>query len=230
MNKDVQADFALVLASSVHDMKNSLGMLLTSLEDVIEDAPPRDDKQAQQFATLQYEASRINTELIQLLALYRMQNNRLPVQVDEHYLIDVLEEQAARNDMLFKTRKLTLELDCDDSLSWYFDSELLGGVINNILVNAARYSREKILIKACLVDDGLEVSIADDGAGYPQSMLQNPERSFEQTVDFSSGSTHLGLYFAHCVASMHCRNDQRGYTRLSNGGPLGGGVFSVTLP
>lgn len=230
MNKDNQADFSLVLASSVHDMKNSLGMLLTSLEDVIEDAPPRDDKQAQQFATLQYEASRINTELIQLLALYRMQNKRLPFQVDEYYVIDVLEEQVARNDMLFKTRKILVELDCDEGLSWYFDIELLGSVVHNILVNAARYSKQRILLRARMIDQALVISIADDGSGYPESMLKNLEQSFDEAVDFSSGSTHLGLYFAQQVAARHCRNSQSGYIKLSNDGPLGGGLFTLTLP
>ena len=230
MRDENRADFSLVLASSVHDMKNSLGMLLTSLEDVIRDAPARDQKQAEQFATLQYEASRINTELVQLLSLYRMQNDRLPLHVDEHYLIDVLEEQVARNDMLFSTRNIEVELDCDEGLSWYYDSELLGSVIHNVIVNCARYSKKKMLLKAEANDNSLKISIADDGDGYPEFMLDNPEQSFDQAVNFSSGSTHLGLYFAQKVAQMHRRHDQCGSIALSNNGPLGGGLFIITLP
>jgi len=81
-------EFSLILASSVHDMKNSLSMLLSSLEEVIHDAQARDEHQAKQFATLQYEASRINGELVQLLSVYRMQKDRLPVAIDEYYVAE----------------------------------------------------------------------------------------------------------------------------------------------
>lgn len=224
------SDFSLVLASSVHDMKNSLGMLLSSLEELIRAAPPQNKGQETQMATLQYEALRINTELVQLLAIYRMQENRLPLHIDECYLIDVLEDQVARNDMLLRTRNLTLELDCDEDLLWYFDAELVGGVVHNVLVNGARYSRERMLLRARVEADQLLITIADDGAGYPPSMLQSSLRETSAGVDFSAGNTHLGLYFARRVAEMHRRKERTGRIELANNGPLGGSVFTLMLP
>ena len=228
--KPSKSDFSLVLASSVHDMKNSVGMLLTSLEELLASLPDQTEQQQQQTATLQYEASRINTELVQLLAIYRMQEKRLPVHVDEHYVIDVLEEQAARNDMLFKTRGLTVSLDCDEDLLWYFDAELVGSVIHNVLVNAARYSRSHLAVKAGMVEDVLHIEVNDDGSGYPQSMLENQQPDATSEVDFSSGNTQLGLYFAGRVAQMHHRGDVQGRISLNNGGELGGSVFNLFLP
>lgn len=230
MSQEPKADFSLILASSVHDMKNSLGMLLNSLECVMQETPAENEDQAKRFATLQYEASRINTELIQLLSIYRMENDRLPVQVDEHYLIDVLEEQVARNDMLFQTRSLTVDVDCDEDLLWYFDAELIGGVVHNVLVNGARYSKSKMKLKAEVVDDELIVTVADDGGGYPSFMLGCPKQSFAKSVSFSEGNTHLGLYFAQETARLHSRNKRQGRIDLSNGGDLGGGVFNIYLP
>jgi len=230
MKEEPKADFSLILASSVHDMKNSLGMLLNSLESVMQETPAENEAQAKRFATLQYEASRINTELIQLLSVYRMENDRLPVQVDEHYLIDVLEEQVARNDMLFQTRNLAVEVDCDEDLLWYFDAELIGGVIHNVLVNGARYSKSKMKVKAEINDDELIVTVSDDGGGYPSFMLGCPQQSFVKSVSFSEGNTHLGLYFAQETARLHSRNQRQGRIDLSNGGDLGGGVFNIFLP
>jgi hypothetical protein len=51
-----------------------------------------------------------------------------------------------------------------------------------------------------------------------------------QGINHSSGSTGLGLYFAGRIAALHQRNGVEGRTRISNGGPLGGGVFSLYLP
>jgi K+-sensing histidine kinase KdpD len=95
-----QLDFSFVLASSVHDMKNSLSMLLGSLEEMIQDSPPENDKQKTHISTLQYEASRINSELIQLLNIYRLQNRSLQFSIDENYVIETFEDQIARNDVL----------------------------------------------------------------------------------------------------------------------------------
>lgn len=227
--EDAPVDFALVLASSVHDMKNSLGMLLNTLATMMENSPPQNAEQERIFAVLEYEAARINSELVQLLSLYRMQHEHLLVQIDEHHVIDVLEEQLARNDMLFRTRNIQLQMGCDEDLSWYFDGELIGGVINNILVNCARYCRNTLHIDATITDNKLCIAIHDDGEGYPVSMLAAPHE-INAGVSFSSGNTHLGLLFAHRVAGLHRSRQERGYIQLANDGLLGGGVFQLWLP
>ncbi|WP_045859339.1 sensor histidine kinase [Teredinibacter purpureus] len=223
-------DFAMVLASSVHDMKNSVGMLLASLESVIEEAPPTNDTQARRFSTLHYEASRINSELIQLLTIYRMQNDVLPVHIDEHYIVDVLEDQIARNHMLMETKGLGVTLECDSELHWYFDNDLIGSVIHNVVVNCARYTSSALLIQATIEDDMLCVLVADDGPGYPPSMLRRPAGIVTEDVEVSKGGTQLGLYFAEKIASFHTQNNRNGYIELDNKGPLGGGVFKLFLP
>lgn len=227
--KDTPIDFALVLASSVHDMKNSLGMLLNTLATMMEQSPPQNVAQEKTYAILEYEAARINSELIQLLSLYRMQEKRLLVQIDEHHILDLLEDQLARNDMLFKTRGISIELDCEETLSWYVDAELLGGVINTILVNCSRYSRARLRVSAHMEEQGLCIAIADDGPGYPASMLEAPLQ-VNAGVSFSSGSTNLGLLFANTVADLHRAKGAHGYINLSNDGALGGGTFRLYLP
>ncbi len=222
-------DFSFVLASSVHDMKNSLGMLLSSLESMLEEAPPQNPAQQKYFSTLGYEASRINGELVQLLALYRMQEDAMQLRLEEQFVVDLIEDQVARNDVLLSTRGIELQVDCDPDLSWYLDSELIGGVLNNILVNGARYSRGHLRISARIERQMLCLSIADDGKGFPQAMLDAPLQE-NAGVSFSNGSTNLGLLFAHKVADLHRARGQNGFIDLTNGGALEGGVFSLWLP
>ncbi len=223
-------DFSTVLASSVHDMKNSLGMLLNSLDEIVAAVVPANDEQARQFATLQYEASRINGELIKLLAIYRMQKNRLPLHVDEHFVIDMLEEQMARNHGLFLSRGVSITLDCDEDLNGYYDVELVGGVIHNILVNCARYSKREIRLAAFMRNGKLVLTVEDDGSGYPEDMLTGENARTHNAINFDTGSTNLGLYFAEEVAKMHRTDGEIGGIRLYNGGALGGGVFEMELP
>ncbi|PCK04354.1 MAG: histidine kinase [Alteromonadaceae bacterium] len=222
-------DFAMVLASSVHDMKNSVGMLLASLEAVIEEMPPTNARQANLFNTLHYESSRINGELIQLLTIYRMNSDFLPVSIDEHYVVDVLEEQVARNSSLMETGNIELELRCDEDLAWYYDLDLVGSVVHNVLVNCVRYTKSRLILSADIEDEFLHIRIQDNGPGYPDTMLRSPTDLVDK-ADVNDGDTHLGLYFAECIAKMHKQNEHKGYIKLENGGELGGGVFSLFIP
>ena len=125
MNREPQkVDFSFVLASSVHDMKNSLGMLLNTLADVMAQYPPQNDAHAKSYAILEYETARINSELIQLLSLYRLDHDNVRADIDECVVADVLSEQVARNYGLLQTRMIALTLECDDTLIGYFDNNL----------------------------------------------------------------------------------------------------------
>jgi K+-sensing histidine kinase KdpD len=230
MNKETpEIDFSFVLASSVHDMKNSLGMLLNTLGEVMENYPPQNESHSKSYAVLEYEAARINSELIQLLSLYRLQNEKIHVHIDEYFVTDILNEQIARNHGLLQTRMIQLELDCDESLQGYFDNDLIGGVINNVLVNCARYCKQRLRVAAEQTEQGLCISIEDDGPGYPEDMLSDANQH-ESRISFASGRPHLGLLFANKVALMHQSKGRQGSIRLTNGGRLGGGCFNLYLP
>lgn len=227
--KTPEIDFSFVLASSVHDMKNSLGMLLNTLGEVMESYPPQNDAHSKSYAVLEYEAARINSELIQLLSLYRLQNEKIHVHIDEYFVIDILNEQIARNHGLLQTRMIQLELDCSESLQGYFDTDLIGGVINNMLVNCARYCKQRLRVAAEQTQQGLCISIEDDGPGYPEDMLSDANQH-ESRIGFASGRPHLGLLFANKVALMHKTKNRQGSIQLANGGRLGGGCFNLYLP
>lgn len=221
-------DFSTVIASAVHDMKNSLGMLLSTLDEFFSELPEELRKSPRQ-ATLQYEAERVNIDLIQLLGLYRLEHEQLMVRVDEQFVRDFLEEQVARYSMLAAARKISLEIDCDRDLAGYFDGELVSGVINNILANASRYTQDRILLKAVPEEGGVSIEVHDNGTGYPEAMLNTPGEILNG-INFKTGSTSLGLYFAAKVADLHIQGDRKGAIKLQNGGQYGGGVFKMYLP
>jgi signal transduction histidine kinase len=232
MNEGDERTFSLLVASSVHDIKNSLSMLLQTLEDVVRSTPNQSDEQRRQFATLQGEAVRINNDLMYFLGLYRLGNDQLPIHIESTYVADLLQEQTINNALLFEIRGLTLTLDCDDALTGYLDRMLIGGILNNVLVNAARYAHAAVTMRAFKEDNLLVIEVRDDGDGYPEKMLAQGNAVVEgglRGIDFSTGSTNLGLHFAAQVAALHRRGTTSGYIHLSNL-PAGGGCFRLVLP
>src|SRR5690606_19162987 len=131
---------------------------------------------SQRVGLLQYEAARVNNDLVQLLGLYKLQNRQLPLRVDEQFVHDFLDEQIARYVLLFSNRGISCELNCAADLIGYFDDELVAGIVNNILANAIRYTRSKIQVEAHQVDGYLVISVNDDGTGFPARMLDAMEQ------------------------------------------------------
>lgn len=217
----------MLLASSVHDIKNSLGMLLTTLDEVIDD-DNKDPQQQKNYSVLRGEASRINQTLIHLLGLYRLQHNQMSVKTQQIYVREFLEEQVVSQQLLFDINDIAVSIDCDDELTAYFDEQLIAGIVNNVLVNAAKYTDNAINLCAKSLDRGLKLTISDNGNGYPQSVLDCIDNQ-QRGINFSSGSTNLGLYFAQQIANIHRCHDTHGTITLSNL-EQGGGCFTLILP
>ena len=220
-------DFSMVLASAVHDMKNSLGMLLNSLDDLRQEQKDSVG-QSPKFNTLQYEAERMHNDLVQLLGIYRLGENNLSAHIEEHFVPDFLAEHMARHRPLLDGLGIQFELDADE-INGFFDRDLLTGVLNNTLNNALRYTRHRILLKATEREGFLVISVEDDGDGYPENMQHNGTPDF-RTLNFENGSTSLGLFFASSVAKLHRNGELQGSICLHNESVLGGGVFEIWLP
>lgn len=222
-------DFSTVIASSVHDMKNSLSMLLCTLDEMTGDCASASCAANPKFAQLQYEGQRVNNHLMQLLTIYKIGNSQNSVNIAENYLEDFLEECALQYETLLTPKGIAIETICEDGLAGFFDRELVAGVVNNVVNNAYRYSKDRIRLTGKTVDGFVVISVEDNGAGYPDAMLCNYSDGMAG-VNFSTGSTGLGLYFSSLVASAHKNKNQSGYIICNNEGLDGGGCFSIYLP
>ena len=226
---DNELDYSTILASSIHDMKNSLGFLLGSLDIVGQQCRAGQCESAGQISRLHYEGKRVNDHLVQLLALYRMENSQFLVDPQEFVLEEYFQEIMLEHIDMLDLRNISWNVDCDADLNWFFDGELLAGVLRNIINNLYLYGRDEMLICADEVNSCLRIRIKDNGRGYPEKML-SVNGSPGSALDFRSGGTGLGLYFAGQVARLHQHNDKQGYIELSNDGLDTGGCFSIYLP
>ncbi|MDD5298434.1 MAG: HAMP domain-containing sensor histidine kinase [Rhodocyclaceae bacterium] len=222
-------DITTFLVSSIHDMKNSVSVMTALLEDAVSLQKEHACPACSQIGQVFYEAQRVNDNLIQLVTLYKIDQQFYPFDPQEHEMSAFLEEVLARVTPLAEYRKIEVLHECPDGLQGYFDRELIFGTIVQALHNGLRYTHSKILLTVGERDGFLEFRVEDDGSGYPESMLTG-DISPNQGIRFATGSTGLGLYFSQVVARIHRNRGRVGTTRLENGGRLGGGVFIMTLP
>jgi K+-sensing histidine kinase KdpD len=228
-NADNDFDFATYLMSSVHDIKNSLGMLINTLEDVSNSTNIEDCPFGGEIARMEYEAKRANNNLIQLLGLYKLNSMDFSPNLGEYNLEDFLDEILIEYEPLFRFNQIEASADCDPELEWYFDRTLINSIINNVLNNQVRYGKGEVKLTADEEDGYLVLRIHDNGDGYPEHMLSQTDFS-QNPMNHQTGGTGLGLHFSAVAAQAHTNQDRSGHIKISNDSELGGGCFAVYIP
>lgn len=227
--KEAGLDFSMVIASTVHDMKNSLATLIRAHGEWLNQLAP-ELRETGEHGVIDYEFANLNGMMVQMLGLYKLGVNQLPLRPDYHELDDFIEGQLAMHQEVLSSRSIVASWEVDSfSPLGFFDRELIGSVVSNIVINAIRFARHAVLISVSEVEGQLLLSINDDGPGYPQQMIDQ-QADYVLGINQASGSTGLGLYFAARIAALHERNGVHGHIEIANGGKLGGGLFSIVLP
>lgn len=228
---------ALFLASTAHDMKNSISVLSGTLERLLDGAAPHTqtaDPQFAQMAQMLYQTRRLNDNLMQLLALYKQVGQpEYPFDVQPIQAFELAEQVTALGRVLLQSRGIAFAVEVDPDLIWHLDEDLIVGVVSHAVNNAVNYTRDRIRLALRQVGGVLEIRVEDNGDGYPQALLDAGAEAMSGVasgVDFRTNSAGLGLYFAREVARMHRHRGRHGAVRLENGGLLGGGCFILTLP
>ncbi len=91
------------------------------------------------------------------------------------------------------------------------DTDFVTQVSNNLIANAVRYARNTITISFALHDNGLLLSVADDGKGFDKNTLQKATSPYftEETDHFEHFG--LGLYICKLLCERH-----GGYLQIEN--------------
>ena len=95
-------------------------------------------------------------------------------------------------------------------------------VAENLIGNGARFAQTKLEITLALEGSMLRLSVADDGPGFPPSLLKNGPKPFERQEE-QAEHFGMGLYTSGLLCRKH-----RGELRLSNR-ESGGAVASASL-
>lgn len=217
------------LVSSVHDMKNSVTLLLAGLEKTLASTEAAKLATYSELVQVNHEAKRIHNNLIQLLSVYKLGQKIYPFDPQYICLSDFLNTLKAQYANLLKIHNIALEICVSPDLYWYFDEDLVCGTVGNAINNAMRFTRDRILISAKESDRKLVLRIEDNGSGYSDELIRK-HGDCMHGVSFHQGNTGLGFYFATLVARMHRNYGHTGELELENGGFLGGACFVLRLP
>lgn len=204
-DQDKAADFATILGAAVHDMKNSLWLLLQNINEVSAELEHTGAGRA--LADIQYEAQRLNTGLIQLLSLYRNEYDALPVSLEEQFVDELFDDIVEDTHFYAQRHGVSLTTTVEPGLTWFLDRTLVQVLLQDVVINALRYASGRVELSAWVNNGELVIEVRDDGQGYPADVL---EQMAAGSPDIRSGRTGLGLYFAQRIAHAHTREQKSG--------------------
>lgn len=208
-----------LIAAEVHELKNQLGQLTLSLDEIAADRPDV----AAALHEPRHVCHIVGDSLVRILTLYKSQRARISLNVEAHSPREFIEELKAEVESL-SDRVLSIELRSDQAPPFsFFDRYLVEIALSNALHNATRFAASRIVIGAEAKDSGLLLYIHDDSRGFPDHVLESQGRQPGK----SATGTGLGLYFAQAIAAAHNNKGRCGELRLEN---RAGAYFAIWLP
>jgi len=232
-------DIGTVLAASLHEIKNDFALMTNRLENLSLELSDR-PKIQNQFLEINHQTGKISSELMRLLALYKLDKSKLLPKLEQVAIDEFFEDKVLKFEDLCTHRKVNIHFECDNTLFSFFDVDLINSVIDTAIHNALRFTNKELLLSAEQVSTNkgssfLCIHVEDDGPGFPDSMVDNTPLSGEKIKEqssehsFSEGNTGLGLFFASQIAQVHSTKKDRNVSPdktpyrfnnpIRNGGP-----------
>jgi two-component system, OmpR family, sensor histidine kinase KdpD len=215
---------AALFSSVTHDLRTPLASITASVTTLLEDESPLASEQRRELLeTIDHETQRLNRVIGNLMDLSRMRAGavvptKTPAAIDE-----LIESVIARSGPILEQHDIRLMLR-EDLPEIPLDVVLIDQALTNVIENAARFTPpgRRITVGAARWRDGVQVRIADAGAGIPR---EERDRVFEPFVrGEGSTGTGLGLAIARAIVDAH------GGTIRIGEEPGGGTAVVLELP
>jgi signal transduction histidine kinase len=188
------------LANASHEMRTPLTIISVNVQTVTEmldDMGMKEDSEARKLLqTSQGEIMRLARMVGGMLSLASISENADKGPVDFSAL---LVNSAEMLQLSLKKNGNSIEINIEEGLRIFGNTDLLVQVITNILQNSGTQTRNgKITLSTEKTEGIITVVISDTGKGISKEMLP---RVFERGV--SCGGTGFGLYFCKTVIESH---------------------------
>jgi len=218
------------LATLAHELRNPLAPIRHAAK-VLESRHV--DSAQRQWAreVISRQVQRMALLLDDLLDVARITQGRLDLRIETVELDSLVRAalETARPLIDEKQHQLTLELP-PDRVYLAADSLRLSQSLSNLLTNAAKYTDSGgcITVRVTLSEDGLALSVTDNGIGFKAESLPEIFQMFSQVdsaVARSEGGLGIGLALVKGLIALH-----GGTIEARSPGPGSGSVFTIRLP
>ena len=208
--QSINRNYMKMLGFITHELRSPIATIQSMIDALIHNLMgelPRDANRS--LVRIQRNCEEMQDMIKDYLDLSRAERGELIVSTDEvDFRREVIEPCATRAEPLLASRRMSLEIDCPDTVRAEADAELMRIALGNYLSNAAKYGREGTAVRLTVrMDDGRnEVCVWNEGPGFSEkerdklfvkfSRLRNRHTSDKR----GSG---LGLFLCRQILELH---------------------------
>ncbi len=194
-------------AAFAHDLRTPL----TVLKGYNEMLQTNEDKQTREIAaTMEKHISRMEAYVSSMSSLRRMEDTQpeykvIPLQPFLSSLYESAKIVCTQNgkELFLQNHILLSQLSLDHTF--------ISQVCNNLISNAVRYAQTAVTLSFTLHDNGLLLSISDNGKGFDKNSLQRAANPYFTEESNHSEHFGLGLYICRLLCEHH-----NGYLKIEN--------------
>jgi signal transduction histidine kinase len=223
---DVKNDF---INNMTHELKTPLATVSAAVEAMQHFGALNDPQKAQTYLSIsRTELQRLSDLVEKVLHIAVEERQALQIRPEPVHPAALVQELVARH-QLKAAKPVQFEVDIEPTEPVPLDPLHMAGVINNLIDNAIKYSREqvRITIRGRRDEAGWRLTVRDDGIGIPKSYQ---DAVFDRFFRVPTGNLHpvkgfgLGLYYVRQVVERH-----GGHIAVRSE-PNRGSEFSLWLP
>lgn len=192
-----------------HELRTPLVVIEVGLKNLLGDeASPLTPQQAQTVETNIQNTKYLGKLIDDLLDLSRLQSGRAEIEKKEVNLRRLVHEVIQGFQSTEKEKSALLCEEVSDKLPHLeCDPYLISQVLTNLLSNAIRYAKARVVVKAAIADRLIQTTVINDGPSIPK---ENLDKLFEKFVQLDRASrktpykgTGLGLAICKEIIEQH---------------------------
>ncbi|MBC7622062.1 MAG: two-component system sensor histidine kinase KdbD [Aeromicrobium sp.] len=215
-----------VLAALSHDLRTPLTALIGMADSLTRSEPRLAWHQIEYAQSILAETQRLSQLVDNLLDMARLEAGEVKLNAQWQPVEEVVGSALRASHSALLDHLIVTQLPADLPLV-RFDAVLIERVLCNLLENAAKYTPagSTITIAAVKLGNWLEISVVDDGPGFPAEFAESLFDKFTRAAPESTiRGVGLGLAICRAVVEAH------GGTIRAENLPTRGASFVFTLP
>jgi signal transduction histidine kinase/DNA-binding response OmpR family regulator len=215
-------------ANISHEFRTPLTLIMSPLEEMLSDS--QDKKQKNKINMMLRYSQQLLRYINQLLDLSRFDSDKMKLQAACQNIVPFLKGTMASFHMLAQKNKLDLKFQSqEENISLYFDAQKMEEVMDNLLINAIKFtpSKGKITVSVSVGQQDpetqgpgtkevgsrslstqgfVEISVRDTGIGMAKEQLDHIFDRFFQAKNFKEkghNGTGIGLALTREIINLH---------------------------
>lgn len=152
-------------------------------------------------------SERLLEDISQILDSSKIDAGKLAIEKKRADINEIIQNAIEQLSYASKSRSILIDKSLDYNIPpFMFDTQRIGQVMNNLISNAIKFSKDggRIVISSHLEGDRVKVTVQDFGAGIENDKIQSLFKPFVQAdLKQRVKGTGLGLYISKAIISEH---------------------------